>query len=337
MTNRNILAIGTSAGGFEALKRLTRELGPDLPAAVLVVIHLPSDHPSTLDALLAREGRMPVSFAEDGEVAASGRVYIAPPGRHLLLDGDRLTLGSGPRENHARPAIDPLLRSVGLCCGWRAVGAVLTGTLGDGSSGLSALKDCGGVTVVQDPADAPFAEMPVRALEASRPHHVAGMAELPALLDRLVRGPAGRPRAADPAIEREVWIARNGGGTMDGMDAIGRRSVFTCPDCHGAMWEIRDGEVPRYRCHVGHAYSAELMEIALSDTVGRALASALRALEERVALTQELERQAAAAGRKTLAAGWAARSRQAAAEVEVIRGAVDRVSSIAAAAARRAV
>jgi two-component system chemotaxis response regulator CheB len=225
---------------------------------------------------------------------------------------------------------------VGVCCGWRAVGAVLTGTLGDGSSGLSALKECGGVTVVQDPGDAAFPEMPLRALQASRPNHVAGMAELPALLDRLVRGPAGRPRAAGPAIEREVRIARNGGGTMDGMDAIGRRSVFTCPDCHGAMWEIRDGELLRYRCHVGHAYSAELMEIGLSDTVGRALASALRALEERVALTQELERQAAAAGRKTLAAGWAARSREAATEADVIRGAVDRVNSIAAAAARPA-
>src|SRR5206468_1526073 len=137
---------------------------PDLPAAVLVVIHLPADIKSHLDALLTQAGPLPASFARDGDAMEQGRIFIAPPACHLLVDGDRLRLGGGPRENHSRPAIDPLFRSAAVCCGYRTIGVVLTGTLGDGASGLQALKECGGLTVVQNPSDAAFPEMPATAL-----------------------------------------------------------------------------------------------------------------------------------------------------------------------------
>ena len=194
MANRDVLAIGTSAGGVQALRFLAARFPGDLSAAVLVTIHLSADVRSPLDEILTAAGALPASFTADGERVERRRIYLAPPARHLILDGDRLRLGLGPRENHARPAIDPMFRSVALCCGARAIGVVLTGTLGDGASGLKALKDCGGVTVAQDPADAAYPEMPETALRLAAPDHVAKLSEMPALLERLVEHPMGEPR-----------------------------------------------------------------------------------------------------------------------------------------------
>jgi two-component system, chemotaxis family, protein-glutamate methylesterase/glutaminase len=205
MANRDILAIGTSAGGFDALRRLAREFPRDLPAAILVVIHLPAGIESHLDALLTQAGPLTAAFARCGETMERGRIYIAPPAWHLLVDGDCLRLGDGPRENHARPAIDPLFRSAAVCCGHRTIGVVLTGTLGDGASGLRALKDCGGLTVVQDPGDAAFPEMPATALRLARPHHVVCLRAMPDLLAQLVKRPAGPPVQAP---QRPTWISR---------------------------------------------------------------------------------------------------------------------------------
>jgi two-component system, chemotaxis family, protein-glutamate methylesterase/glutaminase len=195
MANRDILAIGTSAGGVEALIFLANRFRPEFPASVLITIHLPSHARSVLDELLGQAGRLPAGFAGDGEQLRKGRIYVAPPDRHLLLDGDRVSLGAGARENNARPAIDPMLRSAAVCCGFRAVGVVLTGTLRDGASGLWTLQQAGGITVVQDPTDAAFSEMPRTALNRAKPDHVVGLADMPALLDDLVHRPAGEPRA----------------------------------------------------------------------------------------------------------------------------------------------
>jgi len=258
MANRDVLAIGTSAGGVEALIFLAKQFRREFPASVLVTIHLPSHARSALDELLGLAGRLPVGFAGHGEVLKKGRIYVAPPDRHLLLDGDRVLLGVGARENHSRPAIDPMLRSTAVCCGFRAVGVVLTGTLGDGASGLWTLRQAGGVTVVQDPTDAAFSEMPRTALNRAKPDHVAGLADMPALLDSLVLQPPGQPRPIPRSIKYELEIARGSGGTLE-MDAIGRRSALACRDCGGLMWEISGEDMSRYRCHAGHAYSAELI------------------------------------------------------------------------------
>ena len=251
MANRDVLAIGTSAGGFKALRFLAGEFTRDFPASVLVTIHLSSQFRSALDAILTQAGPLPASFAVDGEKLEKSHIYIAPAERHLIVESGELRPGSGPRENNARPSLDPLFRSVALCCGSRAVGAVLTGTLGDGAAGLQALKQAGGITVVQDPSDAAFAEMPTTALLRSHPDHVASLAGMPALFEKLVRLPAGPAVPVAGNIEYEVNIARGGRGSMREMDRIGRRSVLACPDCHGIMWEIDEGELVRYRCHVG--------------------------------------------------------------------------------------
>jgi two-component system, chemotaxis family, protein-glutamate methylesterase/glutaminase len=328
MGNRDILAIGTSAGGFEALRFIAGEFSPDFPASVLVVIHLPSQFRSTLDAILTQTGPLQATFAADGEKLERSHIYIAPPERHLLVESNELRLGLGPRENNARPALDPLFRSAALCCGARAIGAVLTGTLGDGAAGLMALKQSGGITVVQDPSDAAFPEMPTTALTRSQPNHVVGLAGMPALFEKLVRQPAGQPVPVTKAIEYEVEIARGGRGSMSEMDRIGRRSVLACPDCHGVMWEIDEGELVRYRCHVGHAYSAEIMSLALDDNLRQAFGSALRALDERIALAKKLDAQASSGGQTRVAKSWAAKALEFEAEAKIIRDSIRRTDEI---------
>jgi two-component system, chemotaxis family, protein-glutamate methylesterase/glutaminase len=309
---------------------LAKRLPRDLPASVLVTIHLPRHGPSSLDDILSRAGPLPAAFATDNDILRKGRIYIAPPDRHLIVDDDRLSLGEGPRENNTRPAIDPMLRSAAACCGPRAIGVVLTGTLGDGASGLWAVGQCGGMTVVQDPKDAEFAEMPMTALNRARPDHVVGLADMPALLGSLAQQPAGEARPVPRSIRYEVEIARGGPGSMSEMDGIGRRSVLACPDCGGVMWEIDEDELVRFRCHVGHTYAAEVMSLALDENLRRGLGSALRALEERVALARKLEKQASDSGHRLLAENWADKAREFEREMDVIRNSVRRMERLAA-------
>jgi two-component system, chemotaxis family, protein-glutamate methylesterase/glutaminase len=211
---------------------------------------------------------------------------------------------------------------------WRVV---LTGTLGDGASGLWAVKQCGGTTVVQDPDDAAFSEMPINALNRTKPDHVASLAEMPALLDRLVRQPAGEAGTVPITVKHEVEIAKTGHMHMDtdNMDDLGHRSVLVCPDCGGTMWEIGEGNVTRYRCHVGHVHTAEVMSLALDRGLHRALATAQRVLEDRVALSRKLHDQAQDGGHQLLAKTWADKEREFQGEMNVVRDAMLRMERVA--------
>jgi two-component system chemotaxis response regulator CheB len=330
MANRDIVTLGTSAGGVDALMFLAKALPRTLPASVLLTIHLPSYMKSTLDEVLNRCGPLPAAFAAEGELLRKSRIYIAPPDRHLLVDGDRIGLGEGPRENNSRPAIDPMLRSAAICCGSRTIGVVLTGALGDGASGLWAIRQAGGITIVQDPADAAFPEMPLTALNRATPDYVVKLADLPALLASLTQQRAGEAKPLPRSLKYEVEVARTGRGSMDEMDEIGRRSVLGCPDCGGVMWEIDEGDLSRFRCHVGHTYTAELMSLALDENLQRALASAVRALEERAALARKLYSQAKASGHRLLAQTWAAKAKEFEHETDIIRESTRRMDRLAA-------
>jgi len=330
MANRDIVAIGTSAGGVEALLSLTKSLPRNLPASILLTIHLPRDSKSCLDDVLDRSGPLRAGFAQDGEAMRKSRIYIAPPDRHLIVDGDRLALGEGPRENGSRPAIDPMLRSAAVCCGARSIGVVLTGALGDGASGLWAIEQAGGITVVQDPKDAAYAEMPRTALNRTKPDHVVSLKDIPELLASLTHQPAGEAKALPASIKFEVEIARTGHSGMNEMDSIGRRSVLSCPDCGGIMWEIEEGELSRFRCHVGHTYTAELMSLALDENLRRSLASARRALDERIALARKLHNQSKASGHHLVAENWAEKVKEFEREAEIIRDSTRRMDRLAA-------
>jgi two-component system chemotaxis response regulator CheB len=329
MANRDIVAIGTSAGGVQALLFIAKYLPADFPASILVTMHLSSDFRSSFDQILTRAGQLKAQFASESDALEKGHIYIAPADRHLLVEGDRIILGRGPRENNVRPAIDPMLRSMALCCGGRAIGVVLTGTLGDGASGLRAITQCGGIAVVQDPRDAAFAEMPLAALNRSMPQHVVSLKDLPGLLECLVQQPAAEALPVPASVKFEVDVAKSGRSSMNDMDRLGRRSVLTCPECNGVMWEIDEGDLIRYRCHVGHAYSAETMDIGLEDNIRRALGTALRALEERAALTEKLRLQASGFGHNRVTEHWAREKEEAEEEADLIRAAIRRADEIA--------
>lgn len=329
MANRNIVAIGASAGGVEALRFLTSRLAPDFDAAVFVTLHLSRLYRSELDGILSSAGPLPAAFAKDGDPVKEGHIYLAPPDRHLIVEGRRVKLGLGPQENHSRPAIDPMLRSTAICCGFRSIGLILTGSLSDGSSGLQTLGTHGGITVVQDPTDATVPDMPLSAMNRMEPDYVVPLSEMPALLAQLTLLPAGEPIQASPTVKYEVDVARTGRGSIEAMDRIGRRSVQSCPDCGGVMWELKDGNLTRYRCHVGHAYNAEHLSVALDESVRHGLSSAARALEERIALAHKLAAQAAQHGRKHLAESWAQQERESMRELRVIRESMVRMDQIA--------
>ncbi len=323
--NHDVLVIGASAGGVEALKHIASGLPRDLPAAVMVTMHLRGEFRSALAQIIAASGPLPAAFAEDYQKIEHGRIYVAPPDHHLLVYGDTLRLGQGPRENYARPAVDPLFRSAAVCCGPRTIGLVLSGYLHDGASGLNAIKRCGGLTVVQDPDDAAVPEMPRSAMQGTIADHVGPLAKMPELLAKLVRVPEGEPGPIPQDIQLEADIAISGHSGTRGMEILGDRSVLACPDCHGVLWQIKDGKLTRYRCHIGHAYTDEALEMGLQEDLSHALGSALRTLEDRIKLLRQMEHQAKAQNRDSMAKSWSERAHRVEAEAEAIRKTMGRI------------
>lgn len=289
MTGR-LFVIGASAGGVQALRTLAAGLPPDFPSALLVVLHVGA-HPSILPEVLAWAGPVPVSHAVDGEIVRPGHIHIAPPDRHMLLEGDKLRLTRGPKEHHARPAIDPLFLSAALERGPDVVGIVLTGMLDDGTAGLQAIKHCGGLAVVQDPADALYPSMPQSALQHVDIDHRVTMKELPALLMSLasVPAPTNVPRPAQ-ALKHELALTLEPGHAMDHLPAIGSPSTYACPDCHGDLWALNGASPPRFRCHTGHAFTLRSLLHCLSTGADDAVWNALRALQEKSLALHHLSR-----------------------------------------------
>jgi two-component system, chemotaxis family, protein-glutamate methylesterase/glutaminase len=288
MPDHDIVVVGASAGGVEALADLAASLPPELPAAVFVVLHVPSTGTSALPDILSRHGPLPAAHVKDGEPIENGRIYVAPPDHHVLLRSGHVHLARGPRENGHRPALDPLFRSAAREYGNRVIGVVLSGALDDGTAGLMAIKTQGGLAVVQEPADALYPDMPASALEQVRVDHVQPAAALGALLARLTAGPAG---AADPAAPAELEVeVKVDGFSLEAIEGKhpGRPSGFSCPDCNGVLWESQDGDLQRFRCRVGHAWSPESLLTQQSDALEAALWIALRSLEERAALAPKL-------------------------------------------------
>jgi two-component system, chemotaxis family, protein-glutamate methylesterase/glutaminase len=267
-----VIGIGASAGGIDALMRIVEQLPPGLPAALCVVLHVPATGRSLLADILARKTQLPVSVPEDGETLRPGRIYVAPPDRHLTASGGRLWLGPGPKENGVRPAVDPMLRSLAAAYGEHAVAVILSGALGDGSAGAVAVKQAGGTVLVQDPDDATVPSMPESALAAvGNVDAVFPASEIGSALARLAEGAR--------AIREEVTMTAR--GDVEPERPPGPPSAFTCPECNGPLWELSEGELMRYRCRVGHAYSEDSMVVEQGSAVEAALWSALELLEER--------------------------------------------------------
>ena len=297
MATRDTIVIGASAGGVSALTTLVASLPADLPAAVLIVLHIPTDSRSLLPTILARDAALPVAHATHGEPIKRRRVYVAPPDRHLLIDGDQIKLVHGPKENLHRPSIDALFRSAARWAGPRVIGVVLTGARDDGAVGMRAIKQLGGIAIVQDPLEAAYASMPLSVMQSIKVDYSLPLSEIGPLLETLSRETTedeGSHSVADQ-LEIEARIAEQELGSRDliaSVEKLGTVSKLTCPDCHGALWEIRDEEILRYRCHVGHAYSAEGLSDGQTEMLESALWSAVRALEEQMILAKRIVERA---------------------------------------------
>lgn len=294
MRGRDIVVVGASAGGVETLMRLVATLPANFAGAICVVLHLPADGVSRLPLLLNRAGPLPASHPTEGQRLSPGHIYVAPPDRHLLVTSGVLHLSRGPRENHSRPAIDPLFRSAALAYRSRVVGVILSGTLDDGAAGLRTIKAMGGYAIVQDPAEAAFPGMPENALAYSAVDATLRIADIGTELVRLTQQPAGEERGdvMPEEMQQEVDVANFDPADLQDPDRPGHPSVFSCPECHGVLYEVRDGEFSRYRCRVGHAYASDSLRSGQEEAIEEALWVALRALEEKAELTRRLMRGA---------------------------------------------
>jgi two-component system chemotaxis response regulator CheB len=290
LNGHDVVVVGASAGGVEALRAVVHELPPDLNASVFVVLHLPPSGTSVLPRILSRAGRLQAVHASNGAKFEKGCIYIAPPDQHMRFADGHLTLDRGPRENGHRPAIDPMFRSAAEAFGGRVIGVVLSGVLDDGAAGLFAVKRRGGATLVQSASDALYPTMPAAALEAVGETDLVGSAsELAAAIVELTHKPPTRPAPAavpDPPLEQEEFLEVDRSSSDQPRE--GAPSGYTCPECHGGLWETRDGGIVLYRCRTGHAFSPESLVSEQHQHVERALWAALRALEEKAAMLRRM-------------------------------------------------
>jgi two-component system chemotaxis response regulator CheB len=291
MPGHDIIAIGFSAGGVEALTRLVADLPRDLPAAVFVVHHFPAESESALPSIVRRAGNLPASHPAHGQAIESGRIYIAPPDRHMIIADHRIHLTHGPRENGHRPAIDPLFRSAARTFGARVSGVLLSGTLDDGTVGMMAVKQHGGIAIVQDPGEALYAGMLESAIQRVPVDHVLPVREIAQLLTRLTREPVALQKGSLlmlPEDQKPQDPAEAGTMDIERGPLPGPPTALTCPECGGTLWELVNDNLMRYRCHVGHAYTSDSMVAAQADVLESALWTALRALEEKAELSRRL-------------------------------------------------
>ncbi|NKE44287.1 chemotaxis protein CheB [Roseomonas frigidaquae] len=326
MVNHNVIVLGASAGGVDTLVALCGRLSANLPAAVLVVQHISPNANSAMAHILDRAGPLPAKQAVHGAPLRVGTISVAPPDRHLLVapDGQHMALSRGPQENRSRPAIDVLFRSAAVACGPRVIGVVLSGLLDDGTAGLIAIKACGGISVVQDPADATWPDMPRNALFGDSPDHCLPAIELPALLDRLAQSPAGAAPPVPPRLSAEVRISRQEFAAMPpNTTTIGQPSRMSCPACGGVLNEIEDKKVPRFRCQIGHAYGAETLALTQQEALEEALSVAIRTHHDRQQLFLRMQHQAEARGMRHASQRWQRAAEEAARAAVLISDAMD--------------
>jgi two-component system chemotaxis response regulator CheB len=289
---RDVIVVGASAGGVEALQQLVSRLPHELDATLLVVMHLGSESRSVLADILQRQTERLVTAPNDGEPMRRGHIYVARPDHHLLVEPGRIRVTRGPRENRTRPAVDALFRSAAYAYGNRVIGVVLSGTLDDGTAGLWSIKERGGLAVVQDPEEASHPGMPQSALEHVEIDHVSRLREMAPLLLRLSSQPVARKKLpVSQELRVETAIARESRALQLGVMELGPVTPYTCPECHGVLVQLKGG-ITRFRCHTGHAFTISNLLAQVTQGVEDMLWGSIRAMEESVLLLEQMARQA---------------------------------------------
>jgi two-component system, chemotaxis family, protein-glutamate methylesterase/glutaminase len=279
---RNVVVIGTSAGGLQALDELIGQLPAGLPAAFFIVQHMAAE--ASGEALVQALGRRKTfrcKIASDGETFKNGTIYIARPDYHMLVKKTTLLVTKGARENRYRPAVDPLFRSAAVTHGAAVIGVLLTGMLDDGTAGLLAIQKCGGVTVVQDPNDAAYPQMPQSAINHVDVAHVVTLADMGPLLERLIHERPGKDKRVPKDVQTEAVIAERVLSDVAQVNGLGQQVPYNCPNCGGVLWEVDTPDLQRYRCHTGHSYTAHALLDTQTEKIEETLWVSLRMLEER--------------------------------------------------------
>jgi len=287
-----VVAVAASAGGVEALSSFAASLPERFAAAVLVVLHIPPAGPSVLPKILTRVGKLPARHPIDGEPLRPGVILVAPPDRHMLVSQGQVRLVVGARENGHRPAADVLMRSVAESLGPRCAGVVLSGTMEDGASGLSAVGAVGGLTLVQDPEEAAFPGMPTAAIEDAAPVFVGPVAKL---AERICDWLAVVPEAP---VEK---VIRPEPAQLTNPEHL---TSLTCPECGGTLWHHEEYGTQRYRCRVGHTFSADNLMLGKQSVIEAALWAAIVALDERADLARRMVKRLENSGRTSQVAGY---------------------------------
>jgi two-component system chemotaxis response regulator CheB len=300
VTTERLVVIGASGGGVAAIEAVLAALPPAFPAPILVVLHLSPTRKSLLPEVLTHAGPLRAAAAVDGEPLRPGRIYIASPDHHLMAGRDRVCITRGPKENHFRPSIDVLFRSAAYYYGSRAIGIVLSGGLTDGATGLYAIRRLGGVAVIQDPGEALYSSMPLAAMSRVDVDYALPVAEIGRLLTSLVEEPP-RPEPIDAAHYRkdlkvDIDVAASESAYERGIMGSAEPSVYTCPECHGVLFRIKEGKADRFRCHTGHGFSSAALHAEQEAAAEASLWEALKTLQESGALLRELTERLGQAG-----------------------------------------
>jgi two-component system chemotaxis response regulator CheB len=303
MPARDIVVIGGSSGALEALRTIVTGLTPDFPAAVFVALHTSPEGPGLLPQIITRASRLDARFPRDGERFTHGRVYVAPPDRHLILKRDYVRVTRGPRENRFRPAVDPLFRTAAVAHRNRVIAVILSGGHDDGAVGVGMIKSFGGIAIVQDPAEANTPGMPEAAIRHAAVDHIVPSGGIAALLQVLTQESV-EPMEVEMSEEVPQDVAEVGGHMIHHSRDLGAPSPFTCPDCGGTLWQSRDGDIFQFQCHIGHRYSGDSLVSAQDDALDQALWSGLRALEESSELRRRMARHARARGMDVIARNY---------------------------------
>jgi two-component system chemotaxis response regulator CheB len=320
---KQLIVIGASSGGIEAVRELLGALPPMLQAPVCVVIHVAPSSPGILDRIFGRGCALPVSYAVNHERLHDGHVYLAPSDYHLLVEPGRLVLSAGPKENRVRPAIDPLFRSAAQVYGPAAIGVVLTGNLDDGASGLQTIAQLGGTAVVQDPREAQFPSMPENALAAVPAASVLSIDRIaPFLVSALATEPGQRRPPLPTGVDVEVQIAKGQNVMEAGLEKIATPSSFACPECHGVLYRLKETHPERFRCHTGHAFSARHLIAAIEEDMESTTWSAVRSLQEGSMLLAHMAADARAANELERAGELEAAAERRKSQAELLRQAL---------------
>jgi two-component system chemotaxis response regulator CheB len=290
LPTKDIIVVGASVGGLEALRTIVGGLPKEFPASVFVVLHTSPEAPGVLANILDRAGSLPATNALDRERIQPGRIYVAPPDHHLIIEPNRIRLTRGPKENRFRPAVDPLFRSAAQVYGPRVIGVVLTGFLDDGTAGLWAVKRLGGTAIVQDPLEALAPSMPASAMQQVKVDYCLAVAEIAPQLVRLTETPIEEKGEYEVPKEMDIEIRIAGEETaLDaGVLTLGEPSNYACPECHGVLLQLKEESRIRFRCHTGHAYSVDSLLADVTENVEDSLWNAIRSLEESVLLMRHM-------------------------------------------------